>query len=85
MLVNVPKLVTAYYTEVPDPQFLNRGLCSVHQGIVVPHSKGLSTNGISSPLVRPSACYREQKKIDGHLFLGMEHACTLRAGFCKRT
>ena len=53
---------------------------SAPQDIAVPPSKRLSTNGISSPSVRPFACTGEQQKIDGPLFLGMDtHALSVPA------
>ena len=56
MLVNVPRLVTAYYTEAPTLPCRNNGLPSAPRDIVVPHSTRRSMNGISSPSVRPFAC-----------------------------
>ena len=81
MLVNVPRLVTAYYTETClILRCPSNGLRSAPQGIAVPPSKRLSTNGTSSPSVRPFACTGSRQKIDGPLFLGMDtHALSVPA------
>ena len=56
MLVKVPKLVTAYYTQVPDSSVRGQRVTFGTSGFVVPHSPRPSTSGISSPSVRPFAC-----------------------------
>jgi phosphoglucomutase len=65
MLVNVPKLVTAYYTEAPDP--------------AVPEQRAaFGTSGHRGSASQAIFLYREQKKIDGPLFLGMDtHALSV--------
>ena len=62
MLVNVPRLVTAYYTQVPDPSVPSNGSRSAPQDIAVPHSTRPSTSGISWPSVRPFACIGNSRR-----------------------
>ena len=62
MLVNVPRLITAYYSETPDPRYQPSGWPLAPQGIEVPHSTRLSTNGISSPSVRPFVSTAKQQR-----------------------
>ena len=47
MLVDVPKLVTAYYTETPDPWRLGSGFRLAPPGIAVRPSRSPLMNGIS--------------------------------------
>ncbi len=72
MLVNVPKLVTAYYTEVPDPSVPEQRVAfgtSGHRG----SSFKKAFNEWHILAISQAIClYREQKKIDGPLFLGMD-------------
>ncbi len=80
MLVNVPKLVTAYYTEVPDPSVPEQRVAfgtSGHRGSAF--DKAFNERHILA--VSQAIClYREQKKIDGPLFLGMDtHALSVPA------
>jgi phosphoglucomutase len=80
MLVNVPKLVTAYYTETPDPsipvQRVSFGT-SGHRGSAFENS----FNEWHILAITQAIClYRAQQKIDGPLFLGMDtHALSLPA------
>jgi phosphoglucomutase len=72
MLVNVPRLVTAYYTEVPDPAVADQRVAfgtSGHRG----SSFKKAFNEWHILAISQAIClYREQKKIDGPLFLGMD-------------
>jgi len=72
MLVNVPRLVTAYYTEKPDPSVPEQRVAfgtSGHRGCAF--EKAFNEWHILA--ISQAIClYREQKKIDGPLFLGMD-------------
>ncbi len=72
MLVNVPRLVTAYYTEVPDPAVAEQRVAfgtSGHRG----SSFKKAFNEWHILAISQAIClYRGQKKIDGPLFLGMD-------------
>ena len=72
MLVNVPKLITAYYTEIPDPlvpgQLVAFGT-SGHRGCA--HEKSFNEWHVIA--ITEAICrYRKQHDIDGPLFLGMD-------------
>jgi hypothetical protein len=80
MLVDVPKLVTAYYTEIPDPAVPEQRVAfgtSGHRGSAF--DKAFNEWHILA--ISQAIClYREQKKIDGPLFLGMDtHALSVPA------
>jgi phosphoglucomutase len=80
MLVNVPKLVTAYYTEVPDPSVQAQRVSfgtSGHRGSAF--QKAFNEWHILA--ISQAIClYRRQQKIDGPLFLGMDtHALSVPA------
>jgi len=80
MLVNVPELVTSYYTGVPDPSVPGQRVAfgtSGHRGSAF--EKGFNEGHILA--ISQAIClYREQKKIDGPLFLGMDtHALSAPA------
>jgi phosphoglucomutase len=80
MLVNVPKLVTAYYTEVPDPDAPEQRVMfgtSGHRGSAF--QKAFNEWHILA--ISQAIClYRKQQKIDGPLFLGMDtHALSVPA------
>jgi phosphoglucomutase len=80
MLVNVPKLITAYYTDVPDPSIPEQRVAfgtSGHRGSAF--KKAFNEWHILA--ISQAIClYREQKKIDGPLFLGMDtHALSMPA------
>jgi len=80
MLVNVPRLVTAYYTEAPDPSVPQQRVAfgtSGHRGSAF--DKAFNESHILA--ISQAIClYREQKKIDGPLFLGMDtHALSVPA------
>jgi phosphoglucomutase len=80
MLVNIPKLVTAYYTEVPDPSVPDQRVVfgtSGHRGSAF--EKAFNEWHILA-ITQAICLYREQKKIDGPLFLGMDtHALSVPA------
>jgi phosphoglucomutase len=80
MLVDVPRLVTAYYTEVPDPSVLGQRVLfgtSGHRGSAL--EKAFNERHILA--ISQAIClYREWQKIDGPLFLGMDtHALSVPA------
>ena len=80
MLVNVPKLITAYYAEAPDPSVPGQRVAfgtSGHRGSSL--EKAFNEQHILA--ISQAIClYREQKKIDGPLFLGMDtHALSVPA------
>lgn len=78
MLVNVPKLITAYYTDVPDPsmpaQRVSFGTLG-HRGSAFEKS----FNEWHILAISQAIClYRRRQKIDGPLFLGMDtHALSV--------
>src|SRR5438093_4540874 len=78
MLVNVPKLITAYYAEVPDPAVPAQRVAfgtSGHRG----SSLDKAFNGWHILAISQAICqYRKQHQIDGPLFLGMDtHALSV--------
>jgi phosphoglucomutase len=80
MLLNVPRLVTAYYTDVPDPSTPEQRVAfgtSGHRG----SSFGKSFNEWHILAISQAIClYRAQARIDGPLFLGMDtHALSVPA------
>jgi phosphoglucomutase len=80
MLVNVPKLITAYYTEVPDPAMPEQRVSfgtSGHRGSAFEKS----FNEWHVLAISQAIClYRRKQKIDGPLFLGMDtHALSVPA------
>jgi phosphoglucomutase len=80
MLVNVPRLVTAYYTETPDPSVPEQRVAfgtSGHRGSAFEEA----FNEWHILAISQAIClFREQKKIDGPLFLGMDtHALSVPA------
>src|SRR5450759_3284992 len=80
MLVNVPRLVTAYYTEIPDPLVSAQRVAfgtSGHRG----SSFDKAFNEWHILAISQAIClYRKQHKIDGPLFLGMDtHALSVPA------
>jgi len=78
MLVNVPRLVTAYYTEVPDPSVPEQRVAfgtSGHRGSAF--DKAFNEWHILA-ITHAICLYREQKGIDGPIFLGMDtHALSV--------
>ncbi len=80
MLVNVPRLITAYYTDVPDPSVPAQRVAfgtSGHRG----SSFNQAFNELHILAISQAIClYRAQQKIDGPLFLGMDtHALSVPA------
>jgi phosphoglucomutase len=80
MLVNVPRLVTAYYTEVPEPSAPEQRIAfgtSGHRGSAFDKTfNEWHVLAITQAICR----YRERQKIDGPLFLGMDtHALSVSA------
>ena len=80
LLVNVPKLVTAYYTDTPDLSVTEQRVSfgtSGHRG----SSFEKSFNEWHILAISQAIClYRKQQKIDGPLFLGMDtHALSIPA------
>jgi len=80
MLVNVPRLVTAYYTEVPDPSVQAQRVAfgtSGHRGSAF--KKAFNEWHILA-IAQAICLYRKEKKTDGPLFLGMDtHALSVPA------
>jgi len=72
MLVNVPRLVSAYYTEIPDPKVPEERVAfgtSGHRG----SSLRRSFNERHILAVTQAICdYRKRQKIDGPLFMGQD-------------
>jgi phosphoglucomutase len=80
MLVNVPRLITAYYTDVPDPSVPAQRVVfgtSGHRG----SSFDKAFNEWHILAISQAIClYRKQHRIDGPLFLGMDtHALSMPA------
>jgi len=80
MLVNVPKLVTAYYTEIPDPSVPGQRVSfgtSGHRGSAFENA----FNEWHILAISQAIClYRKRQKIDGPLFLGLDtHALSVPA------
>jgi phosphoglucomutase len=80
MLVNVPRLITAYYTGVPDPTVPAQRVAfgtSGHRG----SSFDLSFNEFHILAITQAICrYRERQAIGGPLFLGIDtHALSVPA------
>jgi phosphoglucomutase len=80
MLVNVPRLITAYYTEVPDPAVPAQRVAfgtSGHRGSAL--QKAFNESHILA--ISQAIClYRKEHQIDGPLFLGMDtHALSVPA------
>ena len=80
MLVNVPKLITAYYTEVPDPSVPEQRVAfgtSGHRGSAC--AKSFNERHVLA--ISQAIClHRKQQGIDGPLFLGMDtHALSTPA------
>ncbi len=80
MLVDVPRLITAYYSESPDPSVPEQRVMfgtSGHRGSAF--DKSFNESHILA--ISQAIClYRRQQKIDGPLFLGMDtHALSVPA------
>jgi phosphoglucomutase len=72
ILVNIPRLITSYYTEVPDPSVPSQRVAfgtSGHRG----SSLAQAFNEWHILAISQAIClYRKQKGINGPLFLGMD-------------
>lgn len=80
LLVDVPKLVSAYYTEAPNPSVMAQCIAfgtSGHRG----SSLDLSFNEQHVPAVTQAICdHRTKEGIDGPLFIGVDtHALSTPA------
>lgn len=79
-LVNIPKLITAYYTEIPDIAFAEQKVLfgtSGHRGC--PFAKGFNERHILA-ITQAICLYRNNNHIDGPLFLGIDtHALSIPA------
>ena len=80
MLVNVPKLITAYYTDVPEPSIAAQRVAfgtSGHRGSALQRA----FNEWHILAITQAIClYRKLQHIDGPLFLGMDtHALSMPA------
>jgi phosphoglucomutase len=79
-LVDVPALVTAYYTEVPDPSVPGQRVAfgtSGHRGSALDKS---FNEGHILAISQAICLYRAQQRVDGPLFLGMDtHALSVPA------
>jgi phosphoglucomutase len=80
MLVNVPKLITAYYTDVPDPSIPAQRVAfgtSGHRGSAL--QKAFNEWHILA-ITQAICLYRKLQHTDGPLFLGMDtHALSMPA------
>ena len=72
MLVNIPRLITAYYAERPDPTVREQRVAfgtSGHRGSALKNA----FNEAHILAITQAICeYRQQQRIDGPLFLGMD-------------
>jgi phosphoglucomutase len=80
ILVNIPKLITAYYTEIPDPSISEQCISfgtSGHRG----SSFKNSFNERHILAISQAICfYRKEQKIEGPLFIGFDtHALSAPA------
>jgi phosphoglucomutase len=80
MLVNVPRLIAAYYTEVPDASVPAQRVAfgtSGHRGSAF--DKAFNESHILA-ITQAICLYRKQRRTDGPLFLGMDtHALSVPA------
>ncbi len=80
LLINIPKLVTAYYSEIPDPSVRNQRVSfgtSGHRGSSFKSS--FNENHILA-ITQAICFYRREQKIDGPLYLGFDtHALSAPA------
>ena len=80
MLVNIPQLITAYYSESPDPEVPEQRVAfgtSGHRGSAF--DKAFNERHILA-ITQAICLYRKYKKINGPLFLGMDtHALSVPA------
>src|ERR1035438_7383492 len=80
MLVNVPRLITAYYTEAPDPAMPAQRVAfgtSGHRGSAFNRS---FNEGHILAITQAICLYRKRQETDGPLFLGIDtHALSIPA------
>lgn len=80
ILVNIPQLITAYYTQKPDPAIVEQQVSfgtSGHRGSSLNHS--FNEDHILA-ITQAICLYRQGQKIDGPLFMGMDtHALSYPA------
>jgi len=72
MLVNIPQLITAYYTDVPDPMIASQRVVfgtSGHRGSAF---KKTFNEWHILAITQAICLYRDQQGINGPLFLGMD-------------
>jgi phosphoglucomutase len=79
-LINVPALITAYYTEVPDPSIPDERIAFGTSG----HRGGAFRNSFNEAhilaITQAICLYRKKNGIDGPLFMGMDtHALSTPA------
>jgi phosphoglucomutase len=81
MLVNIPKLVTAYFTERPDPHVQEQRVVfgtSGHRGSALT----VSFNEAHILAITQAICeFRKQQKTDGPLFIGKDTHALSECGF----
>ena len=80
ILINIPRLISAYYSESPDPSVQAQRVSfgtSGHRGSSFNNS--FNENHILA-ITQAICLYRKHQKIDGPLFLGMDtHALSISA------
>lgn len=72
MLANIPRLITAYYSEKPDPAIASQRIAfgtSGHRGSSLKNS--FNENHILA-ITQAICLYRKEQKIDGPLFIGID-------------
>ena len=85
ILVNIPKLITAYYSEIPDPAITAQRVLfgtSGHRGSAF--EKTFNEWHILA-ITQAIVLYRTQNNINGPLFLGIDTHALSAAGICQRT
>jgi phosphoglucomutase len=80
MLVDVPKLITAYYTEVPDPAVSAQRVVFGTSGRRGSPFKQTFNEGHILAITQAICLYRKRQGTDEHLFLGIDpHALSFPA------
>jgi phosphoglucomutase len=80
MLVDIPKLVTAYYTGIPDPSIMGERVAFGTSGHRGSSFKNTFNEGHILAITQAICLYRKQNKIDGPLYLGFDtHALSAPA------
>jgi phosphoglucomutase len=72
ILTNIPRLVTAYYTEVPDPAIARQRVAFGTSGHRGSSSEGTFNEWHVLATTQAICQYRQQQKIDGPLFVGID-------------